>query len=61
MATKPAKTVSTKPAPDLVVNPRVVAARNDPQVLAQAGITNGMPQDAIDARIAGVLGVPMHI
>lgn len=43
------------------VNPAVVAGRQDTLLLQRAGISCGMTQEQIDARIANVLGVPLHV
>lgn len=53
----PAPAVPKEPT----VNPAVIAGRQDTVLLARAGIACGMTQDQIDARIAAVLGVPLHV
>lgn len=58
MANKPAPAPAVPREP--VINPAVIAARQDPTALRTAGIVCGMTQDQIDARLAASLGVPLH-
>lgn len=49
--------VEPKPlTPFKSTDPRLVAARQDANLVAAAGIVNGMDQDTIDARLIAVLG-----
>ena len=59
MATKPAPAPAVAREPQ--VNPAVVAARQDALALSRAGIACGMTQEQIDARLAAVLNVPLHV